>query len=44
MLNLKLYIFLKVWPPVKDGFNSHFTSVAAFQARHCKLIAVQKTR
>lgn len=26
------------------GFNAHFTSVAAFQARHCKLIAVQKTR
>lgn len=26
------------------GFNAHFTSIAAFQARHYKLIAVQKTR
>lgn len=46
MLNFTLLniFFKKVGPPVKYGFNVHFTSVAAFQTRHCKLIAVQKTR
>lgn len=42
-VEFNLYIFFKSGPPVKYGFNAHFTFVAAFQARHCKLIAVQKT-